>query len=70
MQINDKIIRKFKDTNGNNYEIRQKWNGHYYLIIREAGKIEGKIISGSKNKIFSKLQEIHKNTNFIELGGK
>ena len=67
MEVKDRIIRKFKDKNYNEYAIKQKNNGHYYLIIRENGKKEGKIISGSKNKIFAKLQEIHKSTNFIDL---
>lgn len=67
MELKDRIIRKFKDINNNEYEIRQKKNRHYYLIIRENSKKEGKIISGSKNKIFAKLQEIHKSTNFIDL---
>ena len=67
MEVKDKTIRKFKDKNDNEYKIKQKNNGHYYLIIRENRKMEGKIISGSKNKIFAKLQEIHKSTNFIDL---
>lgn len=67
MEVKDRTIRKFKDKNDNEYAIKQKNNGHYYLIIRENGKKEGKIISGSKNKIFAKLQEIYKSTNFIDL---
>lgn len=67
MLINDKLVRKFKDTNGNIYKIFQKKNKHYYLIINEKNKNFGKIIEGSKNYIFSFLKDIHKTTNFINL---
>lgn len=70
MLVTDKVVRKFKDTNGNKYEIRKKTNGHYYFVIKENGKNNGKIINGSKNKIFHELQEIHKHTNFIDLNTK
>ena len=67
MQINDKLIRKFKDLENNIYTIWQKSNDHYYLTIKENNKNYAKIINGSKYKIFSTLKEIHKNTIFIDL---
>lgn len=67
MEINDKLIRKFKDLENNIYTIWQKNNNHYYLTIRENNKNGAKIINGSKYKIFSTLKEIHKNTSFIDL---
>ena len=44
MEVKDKIIRKFKDSSNNIYEIRKKANGHCYLIIKENEKGFGKII--------------------------
>ena len=44
MEIKDKIIKKFKDSENNLYEIRQKNNGHFYLIIKENKNNFGKII--------------------------
>lgn len=67
MLINDKIIRKFKDIKGNEYEIRKKPNNHFYLIIKEKGKNYGKIIGGSKIYILNYLKEKHKNNKFIEI---
>lgn len=67
MLIQDKIILKFKDLNNNIYEIRQKTNRNYYLTIKKYGKKSAIIFNGSKQKIFNKLQEIHKNTKFINL---
>ena len=67
MEINDKIIKKFKDTENNIYIIWQKSNKHYYLTIKENNKNGAKIINGSKYKIFYTLKEIHKNTKFIDL---
>lgn len=66
MEIKDKIIRKFKDTNNNEYEIRQKNNGHYYLTIKNNNEKGARIINGSKYKIFEKLKQLHKNTTFID----
>lgn len=67
MIINDKIIRKFKDIKGNEYEIRQKANKHFYLIVKEKNKNFGKIIEGSKIYILNYLKEKHKNNKFIEI---
>lgn len=67
MLVNDKIIRKFKDIQENKYEIRQKPNNHFYLIITEKDKNHGKIIEGSKKYIFDYLKEKHKNNKFIEI---
>ena len=67
MEIKDKLIRKFKDTENNIYEIKQKYNKHYYLTIKEKNKNGAKIINGSKYKIFTILKEIHKNTKFIDI---
>lgn len=65
--INSKLIRRFKDTNDNFYEIRQKNNGHYFLLIKENEKKYAKIIEGNKYKIFNTLKEIHLKTKFIEI---
>lgn len=64
MEIKDKLIRKFKDINNNEYKIMQKNNKNYYLVIYKNGVKNGTIITGSKYKIFSKLKEIHKSTKF------
>lgn len=66
MEIKNKIIRKFKDTNNNEYEIKQKTNGHYYLTIKNKNEKGARVINGSKYKIIEKLKEIHKNTKFID----
>jgi hypothetical protein len=65
MENKDKLIRKFKDTNNNEYKIIQKNNKNYYLVIYKNGAKNGTIITGSKYEIFSKLKEIHKGTKFI-----
>lgn len=65
MEVKDKIVRKFKDSNNNFYEIRKKANGHFCLIVNENGKSYGRIFNGSKIEIFKILQKMHKETNFI-----
>lgn len=65
--ITDKLIRKFKDTENNIYKIYQKTNKHYYLTIKKANENGAEIIEGSKNKVFYILNEIHKNTKFIDM---
>lgn len=67
MEILDKIIRKFKDTKGNRYEIRKKANNHIYLIEFLKNERFGKIINGSQIYIFNYLKEKHKNNKFIEM---
>lgn len=67
MEIKDKIIRKFKDTNNNFYEIRKKANGHFYLIIHENGKNYGRIFNGNKIEIFKLLQNIHEKVKFKDI---
>ena len=65
----DKKIREFKDLENNTYKIYKKPNNHYYLTIKKPQEEGARIIEGSKNKIFYMLQEIHKTTSFVSIGG-
>ena len=65
--ITDKKIRTFKDLQNTLYTIYQKANKHYYLIIQKENERQAIIFEGTKNEIFIKLQEYHKNNKFIEL---
>ena len=65
--INDKKIKTFKDLQNTFYTIYQKANRHYYLTIQKENEQYATIFEGTKNKIFLKLQEYHKNNKFISI---
>lgn len=65
--INNKKIRTFKDLQNTYYTIYQKANNHYYLTIRKENEQCATIFEGTKNEIFIKLQEYHKNNKFINI---
>ncbi len=64
--IYDIKIRTFKDLQGTVYTIYQKVNKHYYLTIQKENERSADVFEGTKEEIFRKLQEYHKNNKFME----
>lgn len=68
MEVTDKVIRQFIDTDNNKYVIRRKPNGHYYLVKFE--KNTGKTVAMRKKEIFIYLQEVYKQKGLKEIDKK
>ena len=64
MEVTDKVIRQFIDTDNNKYVIRRKPNGHYSLVKFNNGK--GITVATTKATIFNYLKEMYKNNNLVE----
>ena len=58
MEVKDKVIRKFIDTDGYEYVIRRKANGHYNLVKFKNGV--GETVATRKLAIFMYLKEVYK----------
>ena len=68
MEVTDKVIRQFIDTDNNKYVIRRKPNSHYYLVKFE--KNTGKTVAMRKKEIFIYLQEVYKQKGLKEIDKK
>lgn len=65
MEVTDKVIRQFIDTDNNKYVIRRKPNGHYYLV-RFEGNV-GETVATRKKEIFLYLKEIYQKKGLKEV---